>query len=388
MRPDKHKKKQHAAYAKKTAQKNKKSGNTSNDTTNTNSQPRSKPRPRTSGNTSENSVRADDIGFTIESKQFKGSSRNELSLNSNLTEDKDNVTSFSRRQIESNWQQYDELPGDQEIVHHRGADFMLLLTQTAGSQFRFKDEETLDEDTTQQEGSTSLFSFDCNELADKLQTISLPERLEIPRTVFDMEMLEILDQDATTSNTFPSNQINTTVQQGIPSMSKQEETSTSDNELEDILARSQTDRSVLQQSMHADLDPNAASKSRLEASSLCQEREAEEEVHQKGVNSDRLPSNSLSNPVESSAKHSEDDELDFLLSLGSPVVESNSHQSKLKDEIEEMSRLQGGTLASLILHNESTQEVLARPAQNSSVGSSDVQTTESLDDWLDSILED
>lgn len=149
-----------------------------------------------------------------------------------------------------------------------------------------------------------------------------------------MEMLEILDQDATTSNTFPSNQINTTVQQGIPSMSKQEETSTSDNELEDILARSQTDRSVLQQSMHADLDPNAASKSRLEASSLCQEREAEEEVHQKGVNSDRLPSNSLSNPVESSAKHSEDDELDFLLSLGSPVVESNSHQSKLKDEIE------------------------------------------------------
>lgn len=120
MRPDKHKKKQHAAYAKKTAQKNKKSGNTSNDTTNTNSQPRSKPRPRTSGNTSENSVRADDIGFTIESKQFKGSSRNELSLNSNLTEDKD-VSNNVHLSIQAVWYYFaaNELVSHTTLATHR-----------------------------------------------------------------------------------------------------------------------------------------------------------------------------------------------------------------------------------------------------------------------------
>lgn len=118
MRPDKHKKKQHAAYAKKTAQKNKKSGNTSNDTTNTNSQPRSK--PRTSGNTSENSVRADDIGFTIESKQFKGSSRNELSLNSNLTEDKD-VSNNVHLSIQAVWYYFaaNELVSHTTLATHR-----------------------------------------------------------------------------------------------------------------------------------------------------------------------------------------------------------------------------------------------------------------------------
>lgn len=118
MRPDKHKKKQHAAYAKKTAQKNKKSGNTSNDTTNTNSQPRSK--PRTSGNTSENSVRADDIGFTIESKQFEGSSRNELSLNSNLTEDKD-VSNNVHLSIQAVWYYFaaNELVSHTTLATHR-----------------------------------------------------------------------------------------------------------------------------------------------------------------------------------------------------------------------------------------------------------------------------
>ncbi|KAJ8045634.1 hypothetical protein HOLleu_08678 [Holothuria leucospilota] len=177
MRPDKHKKRQHAAYnAKKSGKKSSRQVRAPSDTNAARTKVSSRPEH----------LQEDQANIGTNSKPNSSDGVKNVMGQRVLSEKKNtdnSLPSFSRRKIESNWEQYEESLESDEMIDRRGADFTFLLNQTVGSDFRFKDEDSLDDST--QEDITSMLSFNCVELAQKLQSIALPERLEISRSMFD-----------------------------------------------------------------------------------------------------------------------------------------------------------------------------------------------------------
>lgn len=363
MRPDKHKKRQRAAYnAKKAGKKSSRQVRAPSDTNAARTKVSSRPEH----------LQEDQANIGTNSKPNSSDGVKNV-MGQRVASEKKNtdnsLPSFSRRKIESNWEQYEESLESDEMIDRRGADFTFLLNQTVGSDFRFKDEDSLDDST--QEDITSMLSFNCVELAQKLQSIALPERLEINRSMFDMESLEVLDQDAVTSGTMghsedsprPQNDDKPVTSDGTPTDNYL------DQELDDIL--SLTEKSRTSEMPHR-TESNSSNRELLEEPSRV-------------ITSSNSEVKTYSPKDGSQTKHlecSEEDELDFLLSLNAPAVEAKSkNQDELSVKGEDKNR--NPTNENCQKSENSVPVDSAAPT----VSSSEI-ATENLDDWLDSILED
>ncbi|NXT54335.1 AVEN regulator, partial [Pluvianellus socialis] len=98
-------------------------------------------------------------------------------------EEKEELKSYSRRKIFSNWSRYEDTEKEGQSEHgesQRGTDFSVLLSSAGDSfaQFRFADEKEWDREGIRHTQLSAL-SVDCQSLAQALQELPLHLRLNV-----------------------------------------------------------------------------------------------------------------------------------------------------------------------------------------------------------------
>ncbi|NXJ60050.1 AVEN regulator, partial [Rostratula benghalensis] len=98
-------------------------------------------------------------------------------------EEKEELKSYSKRKIFSNWSRYEDTEKEGQSEHgesQRGTDFSVLLSSAGDSftQFRFADEKEWDRGSISQK-EFSAFCVDCQSLAQALQELPLHLRLNV-----------------------------------------------------------------------------------------------------------------------------------------------------------------------------------------------------------------
>ncbi|XP_014797128.1 PREDICTED: cell death regulator Aven, partial [Calidris pugnax] len=98
-------------------------------------------------------------------------------------EEKEELKSYSRRKIFSNWSRYEDTEKEGQSEHgesQRGTDFSVLLSSAGDSftQFRFADEKEWDRESICQKQLSAL-SVDCQSLVQALQELPLHLRLNV-----------------------------------------------------------------------------------------------------------------------------------------------------------------------------------------------------------------
>ncbi|KFP66766.1 Cell death regulator Aven, partial [Cariama cristata] len=98
-------------------------------------------------------------------------------------EEKEELKSYSRRKIFSNWSRYEDTEKEGQSEHggsQRGTDFSVLLSSAGDSftQFRFADEKEWDRESVCHKQLSAL-SVDCQSLVQALQELPLHLRLNV-----------------------------------------------------------------------------------------------------------------------------------------------------------------------------------------------------------------
>jgi len=177
MKPDKHKQKQSAKYKKKQDNDTKKSSNI----------PKREHEKVVEKGPRHTPVNNSDDKVSVSEKSGK------VDSNTHHTD-----TTFNKRTIVSNWERYEEegcLEHEAEELRMRGADFTQLLNEagSASSQFRFRSEAEWD-DSNEDDGVA--LSLDLPSLATSLTCVPLHLRLNLPEHMFLPEQIDLFNADA------------------------------------------------------------------------------------------------------------------------------------------------------------------------------------------------
>lgn len=113
-------------------------------------------------------------------------------------EEKEELKSYSRRKIVSNWSRYEDTEKEEQNEHgetQRGTDFSVLLSSAGDflSQFRFADEKEWDRESMCHKQLSAL-SVDCQSLAQALQELPLHLRLNVAAELVQASTPEELPQ--------------------------------------------------------------------------------------------------------------------------------------------------------------------------------------------------
>ncbi|XP_038073227.1 uncharacterized protein LOC119741516 [Patiria miniata] len=198
MKPDQHRKKRSAQYKRKHG--------ISQKTDATKSKANSSSAVKCA-DASDTSTRPKESGQNLkESNHNSSSDRHDTyrARNRDFTQDEsEEVRSFARRKIESNWDRYEPLDDDVDESYNydglKGADFKALLSLTgdASSQFRFKDEQLWEEeesDLEKTQESEGIPAIDCHDLSQRLMAIPLQVRLNIDCVFFEPPTLKSFEE--------------------------------------------------------------------------------------------------------------------------------------------------------------------------------------------------
>ncbi|KAK7104595.1 cell death regulator Aven-like [Littorina saxatilis] len=195
MRPDEHKKKRSAQHQRKQAAGGAKGGKNESD--------KGTSKSGKSGASNKAEKTSAPHGAYRPTPQHE--KKVDLSLSPSDSEDDEQRTSqrktFSRREISSNWAKYDIPPAEaaDASAAPKGQDFNKLLhhSGSATSHFRFKDEESWEDNGSSEGGTvTQVLSLDCNKLADSLDCLPLYAQLRLDTDIFSSEQVAAMDKSA------------------------------------------------------------------------------------------------------------------------------------------------------------------------------------------------
>ncbi|KAK3090142.1 hypothetical protein FSP39_009478 [Pinctada imbricata] len=250
-----------------------------------------------------------------------------------------NNASFRRRQVVSNWDRYHE--PEVEDIHigptSRGDNFLKLLDSAgaASAQFRFKDEESWEDDETDQSEATCL-NVDLASLATNLSCIPLHERLGLDQSLFTEEELNKMTEDAVKARSFRCTSATTSTDRNVKGS-----VNTSN------IVQKDSKKTVIAEKCNTKTSETSHENKSLETLTCDALIDAKEKKTSK-------------NKVDTGGSGGIEDDLDFLLSLDTPSV-----------PVSEVT----------------TQQSTSKESQKSKGKEKQHSGDEDLEDWLDSILD-
>ncbi|KAK0058438.1 cell death regulator Aven [Biomphalaria pfeifferi] len=210
MRPDEHKRKKNEAYKRKHGITGASKSNVDKSLNNKESDDKKKGKhkhktvnEKTDTNTQQTQIAIKKIEtasqeISIKSYSLSGSSDSEENENAEVTKSK---KTYRRRQIESNWQKYELDPSaEEERVTSRGENFDKLMSMTgkALSHFRFKDELEWEHDVVADDlrSSHQILNIDSSKLSQYLSCIPVHKVLGISSDIFTPSQVEEMIEEA------------------------------------------------------------------------------------------------------------------------------------------------------------------------------------------------
>ncbi|NWR70936.1 AVEN regulator, partial [Centropus unirufus] len=259
-------------------------------------------------------------------------------------EEREELKSYSRRKIVSNWSRYEDTEKEGEGERgesQRGTDFSVLLSSAGDSfaQFRFADEKEWDRESICHKQLSTL-SVDCQSLAEALQELPLHLRLNVAAEL---------------------------VQASTPVELPQMKTKTAeDNKRRELLFRqsplAQGERVLVSHPIGVSVAPS-------------------EPVSKNGPRASAAEAFQKARPQETDHL---DEELDFLLSLDAPInTENRPESSALSYSIPSQKDLKTDHKEKETLKLDVPEEKSTASQQQST---SKNVTEEELEDWLDSMI--
>ncbi|KAK3593448.1 hypothetical protein CHS0354_020213 [Potamilus streckersoni] len=405
MRPDEHKRKKNALYKKKHGippkGKEEKSEKVPGQKKTEKEKPKTDTRER--GQRQQPTRSASSIEPNEDSTSSSGSDEDDTSRSQKAT--------FRRREIVSNWARYEEVIDDGSAPPtQRGEDFNKLLNSsgTTGSpfsQFRFRDEEDWGDGTSH---IGQVLAVDTEDLASVLDCVPVHRLLSLDPMLFSIS--QIKEQEAAAKHNeemYLQNRAsgqkttwNELQQQNIDIFS---DTMPSDDANMDQTTVTVTQSSLLAVSLRKD---KKSSSQKCNGESLQRDSENKtvadvEEKSLKSVNVDGpsvekvKPDIIVDDKIHSENKSDEED-LDFLLSLDKPVYAANTsliqemdNDVSTDDSIYKNERTEG-ELSSLPHETSERTEIINQNKDSTPTKKDNAvtlgETTEDLEDWLDSIL--
>ncbi|XP_014768532.1 uncharacterized protein LOC106867964 [Octopus bimaculoides] len=314
-----------------------------------------------------------------EHKENKGQEHGTKKTESHLNHQKEDFTNvsdseefdsvskplFRRRKLASNWDRYAPLPPEDEDdvkPQQIGVDFVSLLSQTADSlsQFRFKDEKEWEDEKSI---NSSFVALNCEKLAESLQCIPLHERLALPVSLFSPDQIDAFRTAAAAEEAkYVPDSGSTILQESLPVFSHKT--------IETILSTGfqvpETD-----EKWHVDLKP-------------CTETTVETDLNENQDKSANIAEpKQTSNENDCKTSHIVltqcETEVDALLSMGSSKTDVNMGNQQLMQNDTSCKQSKDEELAQI-----NGPEALPKKTEKQYVSAA----TSSLEDWLDSVLDD
>ncbi|XP_041351333.1 cell death regulator Aven-like isoform X2 [Gigantopelta aegis] len=306
---------------------------------------------------------------------------------------------FRRREIVSNWSRY-TLPEESENQPQaKGEDFSIVLNAAGGAQaqFRFKDEQDWESDVPCLTDTSNILSLDCDMLAVAIQCIPVHERLGLDEELFSKDQVDVFHQEADRFQKFykqlPATNGENHDTENLTSVPRlkisERETNTTDtSDSKPVLYsdRSGGENIVLTNS----LKTNTVTKENIGVILSDSDKHVNRDIEALSTDRDHVSEKGTEhrqlyksvNKVKPSKTECADDELDFLLSMETPQsrrteisVSSDRHLESAKEK-------------QLQLEMKSDEPVLtALSNSQQSKPSTKSGDEESLEDWLDSVLD-
>lgn len=315
---------------------------------------------------------------------------------------------FSRRNISSNWERYEDLEQDtsdeddnNDNVLRRGEDFNVLLQRSAdpASQFRFQSEKDWEQESDGDSGTmqaTSVLEIDFGALATSLNCVPLLKRLDISQDGIHPDIIDMFQLKAQTCS--KDHCISPSSEDGAITKSQ---SSSAGNLLENApphaeLQASHSTKNAEQEKTKRTLQKTESKSCKIPGGSLnghgddailskhsgftsepgtLQNTENLQNSLKdvlKNVNTANSPQTGRTEEVIKSGNNEEDEDLDFLLSLDTPGVNSN-----------------GGTSCPAAGQSKKLDTSFGKGALLTTNPSADQFTKkgeDDLEDWLDSVL--
>ncbi|XP_077985502.1 uncharacterized protein LOC144440114 [Glandiceps talaboti] len=273
---------------------------------------------------------------------------------------------FSRRKVESNWDRYEGLPDDTDHIQSRGRDLNTILNEAgaASTQFRFSDERDWEDEIATLQANDDILALDLNSLSSALRKIPLYKRLQIEIDVFPPAVIERFEKEATDSDS--------SVILGTHSIMKAKP----DIELQTPMVKVQTKSDIKTPSTEFD-KPQSSQLSEEKKEFLmseigktlkCENAIIVDKVEEETGKTLKVDSDE------------DEDDLEMLLSLETPVELQTTAYKPDSENVSELAENKS--------KDRKETETEKRIETVAAKSASTEETSECLEDWLDSVLDD
>ncbi|XP_070569454.1 cell death regulator Aven-like isoform X1 [Ptychodera flava] len=278
---------------------------------------------------------------------------------------------FSRRKIESNWDKYQEL-SDDDHAKIRGSDFTTLLNQSgaADTQFRLHDEKDWEDETEKSQSSDKVLSLDINALSLALMQVPIHTRLQIEADIFQGSQEEGIEEI--------TKKFDQTLCQGSHSSSSTNHTLPSTGSEKDAEIKNRKTLHVANIEKHTDLE-KVTSIQRTSELPEKQKKQLKADI----AKTVRPETTVKVKETVVKETESDEDELEFLLNLDTPQTEKQDNQLTESNPVQDENSVDQQEQHS---EEETKDSESCGKVPEKSVISE--PTSDELEDWLDSVLDD
>ncbi|XP_013772722.1 uncharacterized protein LOC106457818 [Limulus polyphemus] len=311
-------------------------------------------------------------------------------------------TKYSRRKITSNWNRYEKSTCDNEIeetYQQKGEDFEVILgfSGDSSSQLRLQDEKEWDEDVNEQP-DLDLLNIHCDILASTLKCIPLHKRLGLSEESLTLELIsrfqQVADCNKSSRKENPKNahksrlatkinrdEINKNFSKKLKEPVNNASNSSTGKSEADVSEQKNSKFKNMDATENLSLSKNVKSERHLlQSLSALSLDTAETSNSAKAVPARTELNISKTKDKERSSlttAKDDDDDLEFLLSLSTP---SNSSIFSVNNSKKTSPNIASSSFSVLRIGNEES-------ARTKNTGIPEPSKT-SIEDWLDSVLED